>query len=66
MLGEVVDEIRLADDVPALIGELSQLAAVEKFIDFVLPEGRPLGDLCRCENVGAFSEQVFKLLSVFL
>ena len=66
VLGEVVDEVCLADDVPALIGERSQLAAVEKFIDFVLPEGRPLGDLCGREYVGTFPEQVFKLLSVIL
>ena len=51
VLGEVVDEIRLADDVPALIGERSELTAVEKFIDFVLPEGQPLGDLCGGEYV---------------
>ena len=59
---QIVDQIRLGDDVAAAILKRAQLAAVDQLIDPVFAKGRPFDDLRGCQHVGRAAQELRVLL----
>lgn len=59
---QIVDQIRLGDDVATAILKRAQLAAIDKLIDRVFAKGRPADDLARCQHVGRATQELRVLL----
>ena len=59
---QIVDQIRLGDDVAASILKRAQLAAVDQLVNRVFAKGRPADDLARCQHVGRAAQELRVLL----
>ena len=59
---QIVDQIRLGDDVAASILKRAQLAAVDQLVNGVFAKGRPADDLARRQHVGRAAQELRVLL----
>lgn len=60
---QIVDQIRLGDDVATAILKRAQLAAVDQLIDRVFAKGCPADDLARRQHVGRAAQELRVLLA---
>ena len=59
---QIVDQIRLCNDVATTILKRAQLAAVDQLVNGVFTKGRPTDDLARCQHVGRAAQELRVLL----
>ena len=59
---QIVDQIRLGNDVAASILKRAQLAAVDQLVNGVFAKGRPADDLARCQHIGRAAQELRVLL----
>lgn len=59
---QIVDQIRLGDDVATAILKRAQLAAIDQLVNRVFAKGCPTDDLARRQHVGRAAEELRVLL----
>ena len=59
---QIVDQIRLGDDMATAILKRAQLAAVDQLVNRIFSKGRPADDLGWCQHVGRAAQELRVLL----